>query len=386
MLKKVKVYLHLNLFFMKKIQYFILSISLGIFALCDIGFSQSSTYYADLIADYSIINKQSSADWYRLNNTLTRAELAKIASNLWGMSIKNCSWKIFTDVQSTLWDLCGYIETLADAKVVSTSNKYYRPNDTVTRAEAIKILLGVIWAWKSNINAGYMDANNLGDLEWYINKAKEIWSIADTKYIYPNSPILRHEVFILAAFYAGIDTSNPAFAVIGDAQLLSETLFWETTTKNNTTTKSNTWYLYLKNGEKYEFTVPKITEPSWFWRFWYDRNFLAYAKENPNEAEFAARCDKVSDIEKNHIEVPSYLYLIIKNSDNPCQEWASYWIYDKEKPNWWYRDWDDYTAFSCDFDYDLEWYPTINTWWYTVTISDSEKKTCSQIWLKQERY
>ncbi len=173
--------------------------------------AKSDTYYADLIADFYIINKQASAEWYRLNDTLSRAELAKIATNLSGFSVEKCTGGIYADVKSNLWDLCWYIETLAKSQIISTSNKYFRPNDKITRAEAIKILLWAIWEWKSTTTAWYVDTKNLGDLEWYINRAREILSIPNTEYIYPNSAILRNEVFILASFYAGIDTSTPAF-------------------------------------------------------------------------------------------------------------------------------------------------------------------------------
>lgn len=344
---------------MKKIQFFILSISLGIFALCDIGFSQGSTYYADLIADFNIINKQTSAEWYRLDSTLTRAELAKIATNLWGISLEKCTWTIYTDVKSSLWDLCWYIETLARGKIVSTSNKYYRPNDTVTRAEAIKILLGVIWEWKSSINSGYMDVNNLGDLEWYINKAKEIWSIADAKYIYPNSSILRHEVFILTAFYAGIDTSNPAFVSSNEQENATQPTVAE------------------KN-------IEKSFDKYLLGRIWYDSNFLAYANMHLSEAEFASKCDSMKKIELEYQIVPEYLYTTIKKSDNPCREWASYWIYDTKNNKGMYRDADTYYAFSCDFDYDDEWKPYVKTSGFSVLLTDSEKKICWEIWLSQE--
>lgn len=323
--------------------------------------AQSITYYADLVSNFNIINKQSTAEWYRLNDTISRAELSKISSNVWWFKPIPCTWKIFYDVDLKLWDLCWYIEALADVWKVSIKTKYFRPHDSITRAEALKILLGVIWERKSDRSAGYIDTINLGDLEWYINKAKELWSIADVKYIYPNSAILRHEVFVLASFYAGLDTSMPAFTTKEVVKV----------NNNIVATKDYT----AKTFDKYLL-----------WRTWYDSTYLAYANSNPSEAEFVAKCDKIKEIELEYTMVPDNLYWAIKNSSNPCQEWSSYWIYDRQNTKWMYRSWDEYAAYICDFDYNIEWSPAITTSWYKLTITDLEKKTCWQIWLKQEGY
>lgn len=48
---------------------------------------------------------------------------------------------VFSDVTSTLGDLCGYIEAAAQANLVNKTLTRFRPTDFVTRAEALKILL-----------------------------------------------------------------------------------------------------------------------------------------------------------------------------------------------------------------------------------------------------
>jgi S-layer homology domain len=74
---------------------------------------------ATTLSDASIISSQDEYG-YRLGDTITRAELAKVAANLG-----------------------GYIESLERAGVVRSGNTF-RPQDSITRAEMVKMLLGVI--------------------------------------------------------------------------------------------------------------------------------------------------------------------------------------------------------------------------------------------------
>jgi hypothetical protein len=159
--------------------------------------------YAELLADNSVIGVQSNESGYRLGDTVTRAELAKITANIGGYTASGCTGTTYGDVGSSLGDLCGAIEALAEAGVVSTANANFRPNASVTRAEAVKMLLGAVGEAGSTVDAGYMDLDNLGDLAAYINRANELGCAADATYFRPNATSSRGEAFKIAACVAG---------------------------------------------------------------------------------------------------------------------------------------------------------------------------------------
>ncbi len=155
--------------------------------------------YAETLADNDVISAQSTEAGYRLGDTVTRAELAKVTANLGGYTPTDCAGNVYGDVTSKLGDLCGYIEALADAGVVSTANANFRPAAPVTRAEMVKMLLGAVGETGSDTDAGYMDVAGLGDLAGYINRANELGVAATSSYFRPNATASRGEAFKIAA-------------------------------------------------------------------------------------------------------------------------------------------------------------------------------------------
>ena len=163
--------------------------------------------YAETLADNSVIGVQSNEAGYRLGDSITRAELAKITANIGGYTPVEVTGTVFGDVNSSLGDLAGYIEALAEAGVVSTSNANFRPTANVTRAEAVKLIIGALGEEGSSTDAGYADIANLGDLAMYINRANELGVIGDATYFRPNASITRGEAFKIAATAAQFDTT-----------------------------------------------------------------------------------------------------------------------------------------------------------------------------------
>ncbi len=169
--------------------------------------------YAEALVNKKVINAQTTEAGYRLNDQITRAELAKVAANLGGYTAVSCTGKVFTDVNSSLGDLCDAIETLAAAKVISTSSNTFRPSANVTRAEMTKMILGALGKTPSTTKGIFSDVtSSLGDLEGFINAAAEQNIVNKGTNFYPNNTGSRGEVFKIAARAAGlsVDTTAPS--------------------------------------------------------------------------------------------------------------------------------------------------------------------------------
>ena len=161
--------------------------------------------YAEVLADNTVISAQTTEAGYRISNNITRAEIAKVVANLGGIEATTCSGDVYSDVGARLGDLCGYIEALADAGVVSTASATFRPSANVTRAEMVKMILGALGETGSDIDAGYTDVDGLGDLRGYINRANEIGCVSPSMYFRPNASSTRGEAFKVAVVCAGLD-------------------------------------------------------------------------------------------------------------------------------------------------------------------------------------
>lgn len=74
---------------------------------------------------------------YRLSDTITRKEIMKIVINLSGKSIVEKCTGMFGDVSSD-WG-CKYIESALAAGYIA-KNTSFRPNDTITKAESMKLI------------------------------------------------------------------------------------------------------------------------------------------------------------------------------------------------------------------------------------------------------
>lgn len=163
--------------------------------------------YAEALAAKKVINSQNAESGYRLNDQITRAELAKVAANLGGYTAVKCTGNVYTDVTASLGDLCDAIETLAAAKVISTASNTFRPTANVTRAEMTKMILGALAvAPVANGSHKFADVSStLGDLEGFINAAAEKNIVNKATYFRPNATGSRGEVFKIAARAAGIE-------------------------------------------------------------------------------------------------------------------------------------------------------------------------------------
>lgn len=165
--------------------------------------------YAEALVANKVIGPQSTEAGFRLNDQITRAELAKVAANLGQYTKVSCTGKVFADVNSSLGDLCDAIETLAAAGVVNSKATNFRPTANVTRAEMTKMLLGALGEKPSEVSAGYADVTaSLGDLAGFINRANELKCANTAMYFRPQANSSRGEAFKIASCTAKLSV-NP---------------------------------------------------------------------------------------------------------------------------------------------------------------------------------
>lgn len=161
--------------------------------------------YAQDLAKAGIIDEKGGESEYRPDDFVTRAEIAKIAVKLAGKEMTNCSGALYSDVSSNLGNLCGYIEAAAEAGIVSRTRTIFRPVDSITRAEMIKMLLIANKIPPSDTPSGFSDVPDaLGDLVRYINAGVEQGCVRAGNIFRPNAASSRGEVFKVATCLKGL--------------------------------------------------------------------------------------------------------------------------------------------------------------------------------------
>jgi len=91
------------------------------------------------LSEMGVINSGASASDFGLSQTITRKEMMKVVLNLSGKSVPDTCNGDFSDVAND-WG-CKYIEAgLANGLIAA--NASFRPDDTISKAEAMKLVLG----------------------------------------------------------------------------------------------------------------------------------------------------------------------------------------------------------------------------------------------------
>lgn len=106
-----------------------------------IAYTSTDVSNAVFLAEKGIITLQSSEKGYRLDDRITRAEVIGIALKIKGTTLPEdykCR-KYFSDTVKQDW-VCRAIELASDNELISRSNNKARPQDSITRAEAFSIL------------------------------------------------------------------------------------------------------------------------------------------------------------------------------------------------------------------------------------------------------
>ena len=155
-------------------------------------YNDDELQWANFMAQSSyIVDYSNSPEKYRLNDSITRREVMKVIANIAGAEFwDTCEWK-FSDVKSSDWG-CKYIERALSIGIVA-NNTNFRPNDSISKAEALKMLLKGRGVEKTSDTGNWQaDYNTAASRGWIfmsgnriINniQVEQIWEIDDTQAI-----------------------------------------------------------------------------------------------------------------------------------------------------------------------------------------------------------
>lgn len=121
----------------------VLAIASGFFATTS-AYSQSELQAAEKLANagMNVVKRTNPAD-YQLDRQVLRQEIAAVSLALAGLSKSTTCNNMFTDVSATNpndW-ACKVVEPLANNGYVTTANSKFRPEDNITKAEAVGMII-----------------------------------------------------------------------------------------------------------------------------------------------------------------------------------------------------------------------------------------------------
>lgn len=148
--------------------------------------------YIQKLAQRGIVNN---AEKFNPEGRLTRAEFLKIVIKTTGWDLTGATLPGYEDVSSS-HTLAKYIALGAKKGLVNKDAKKFRPDDTITRAEAMKILLVALGADVASITpASFDDVAKTSDLAKFIEKAKALGIVSGQGNKFrPNDSISRSEI------------------------------------------------------------------------------------------------------------------------------------------------------------------------------------------------
>ena len=122
------------------------------------------------LASRGVINN---AAFYRPNDNLTRAEYLKIVIRSTGWIIPATGLSIpFNDVSENQW-YAPYVSLALSKGMITSANMSFHPNSPITRAEATKIIVAALGVNVSQISTfTFTDLDHTSDLSKYVEMAK----------------------------------------------------------------------------------------------------------------------------------------------------------------------------------------------------------------------
>ncbi|MDD5769868.1 MAG: S-layer homology domain-containing protein [Candidatus Gracilibacteria bacterium] len=132
---------------------------------------------------------------FKPDNPISRVEFLKMLFLVKGISLSSDNSNYFSDVSDSSWQK-KYVNTAVSLKLVSTSNKNFSPNSSISKVEALKM---AIILFVGEINLVYsQELSDVGGGEWfskYIEYAikNNLLEVKNNNF-YPNNNITRYEV------------------------------------------------------------------------------------------------------------------------------------------------------------------------------------------------
>jgi len=175
-------------------------ITLSLNYIC-FGYTNTDINIANNLAINNIIIDQSSSpNNYNLDDKILRQEVIGIALKIKWIDLPgdySCK-KYFSDTSKNDW-VCRAVELAADYWIVTKLNRSIRPRDSITKAEALAIIMnaGDVQYSKNVIRTGYplnTSQWQIDILEWAVN----MWIISTANWFNLNNKALRKEVFEFA--------------------------------------------------------------------------------------------------------------------------------------------------------------------------------------------
>ena len=142
-----------------------------------------------LAVQWIIVNHSSSPLLYNLGRNVLRQEIASISLKLWWIEKKNKCDNLFSDISSIKpndW-VCLNIEPLLERWLIS-NNKKFRPEENITKAEALWMLIKVKWLdYKLVTNSSKTWQQQIAEYavrEWLVEDFNDYDTYATRKWIF----------------------------------------------------------------------------------------------------------------------------------------------------------------------------------------------------------
>ena len=146
-------------------------------------YTQNELKSANTLAGKNIIQYKESEYDYRLNDTITRKEFMKVFANLWSNDVWETCGSDFRDVEND-WG-CKYITWALKNKQIA-NNGYFRPSDSITKAESMKLILKARWISRQSDSGDWrIDDMKTAQIVWIIqHEYSDFDSYADRGWIF----------------------------------------------------------------------------------------------------------------------------------------------------------------------------------------------------------
>jgi hypothetical protein len=171
----------------------------------------------EYIERLTMIGVVDNVDRFRPRDNVTRAEFLKLVMKAGGCNPDVSTTNVFKDVAKDAW-YAPYVALALDENIISDSFDRFRPNDSITRGEATKILVGVFNVSFEVDSNTFSDVNPDDDLAKYIEAAKSLGffdgQIKNGKQTFrPNDAITREEVAKVVAVVFNFPSTTEAAGI-----------------------------------------------------------------------------------------------------------------------------------------------------------------------------